>query len=49
MSKVAILATQQVPRGPLHHSLFWRARASLSVYFSNLLEHLLGARHGSLL
>lgn len=49
MSKVAIFAAQQVPRDPLHHSLCWRAPASLPVYFSNLLEHLLGARHGSLL
>ena len=49
MSKVATLATQQVPKSPLHHSLCWRAPASLSVHFSNLLEHLLGARHGSLL
>lgn len=49
MSKVAIFAAQEVPRGPLHHFLCWRAPASLFVYFSNLPEHLLGARHGSLL
>ena len=49
MAKVAILATQWVPRGPLHHSLCLRVSASLPVYFSSLLEHLLGASHGSLL
>lgn len=44
MSKAAVLATQRVPRGPLHCSLCLRTHVSLLIYFSYFVEHLLGAR-----